>query len=1059
MDIINIPGIVKERGILTASQLDLLRDLLLVGKFQTRKAEFDQYKTDVINMQDFINLVISLVPPSGNPLVSVTHAALTTLIGANTLIPGQAYLITDFATRHYIPNAETDPITPAGVLNTGAIEPLIVQAATNNTIHPEAISTIYPSDELMYEVVDSTTAGGDKGRIYYRKDTKSNNTTYYDWRVVKFRRWNDGLKYFTSYDPSSVGYVDYFTFGVANPGTNCSSNYIGPITQFGIDIGALPNKLNNIILTINPDTGNVNNNYFHDNCWNNTFYNSISITNGIGKYFTQIGGNEFESGFKNNQFIISTLSDSYFGKDSFNNQFGELSASNMLIINFRTGDNFRNNEFYISTLSNVTFGNNCTLIENYSILDNVNFDFIAQTTFGEPLKKGKLFKVSSKFFTTNLITFSSNGSKIEYSNFDYFTNNILKVSTSNWKYNTFTYFSGNTHALVTDSVCFEYNNASSMRLNKVKGYIAYNEFKADFNTNFFESDGFTYNTIGSNCNTNTFNGDLSNNIIGNNFNNNTTHGFFENNVIGNEFGFNVLDNYFSYNNIGNSFMVNYIYAQFYSNTVGNNFTNNIFGNEILGEDSINIYQNSFGNNIDNNFFRYPTGIFKILRFNNFDNYFSNNIFYFSDNNLDFYNNQFGPNFQSNTFGCTSNSKVLDPNLQKGISFYDNTIAGNFVSNSFLVDDTAAPGSIDLYFSGNTVLAGGGGGGLGPNTLNSNFESNTFININFINNVFNSGFLNNIGGFADASLISPMSRGIENNNFGFLFDTNEINAYDFYSNTFGNYCYQNHFNGSAYDNKIGDYFYFNTVNSGFVINNNIIGSNCYGNIFNNNVYDNIIGSYFNSNLSFNCEFYSNKIGDNFTSNKLDVLLFANNTIGNFCIGNIFTLYSQFLSNVIDYNFIDNQFNDFLNPPLISVNTFGNNEIGGECTNNKFFCTVIANEIGYHMEGNTIKLEDNQRLFSNTIGQYFESNDFEITTIGEIKNNNIEQSFSGNTFTVDSKSFKLNRISADCSNGLDYSLSTHVFSGYNTISYMNNSNLPKITFIDDTLNTLVVFPITS
>lgn len=142
---------------------------------------------------------------------SDTYANISALATAGSLIPGTWYKITDFATVHTIPNT--------AVTNTGATEPLILLAETASTFHIRAISETYKQDIIYYELVDSSTAGGTKGRIYYREDTLLNIKTWYDFRNVKFRKWENTLastKYVKTTDPGGgVAYSDLYTFDLA----------------------------------------------------------------------------------------------------------------------------------------------------------------------------------------------------------------------------------------------------------------------------------------------------------------------------------------------------------------------------------------------------------------------------------------------------------------------------------------------------------------------------------------------------------------------------------------------------------------------------------------------------------------------------------------------------------------------------------------------------------------------------------------------------------------------------------------------------------------------------
>ncbi|MCK9417200.1 hypothetical protein M0Q97_11160 [Candidatus Dojkabacteria bacterium] len=130
--------------------------------------------------------------------IPITYADLIALRDASKLIPGQNYLISDFAQSYNIFDGGTMNIEEEQV---GIGEVLIVTAASTNSIYKEAISSMYPKDTIHYslDLLDDRDIGfGDgagtpcanfKGMIYYRKDTVQNVETHYDFRNVKFRRW------------------------------------------------------------------------------------------------------------------------------------------------------------------------------------------------------------------------------------------------------------------------------------------------------------------------------------------------------------------------------------------------------------------------------------------------------------------------------------------------------------------------------------------------------------------------------------------------------------------------------------------------------------------------------------------------------------------------------------------------------------------------------------------------------------------------------------------------------------------------------------------------------
>lgn len=114
--------------------------------------------------------------------VQVTYAELYALKQSNNLTPDQVYEITDYVTTY------KQPISGSSL--SGEVEPLLVTAITNNSLHIKAKSTIYPLHEIWYNIenIQEIAYGSTKGFIYRRKDEK-NNDIGFDFMNVKFRRW------------------------------------------------------------------------------------------------------------------------------------------------------------------------------------------------------------------------------------------------------------------------------------------------------------------------------------------------------------------------------------------------------------------------------------------------------------------------------------------------------------------------------------------------------------------------------------------------------------------------------------------------------------------------------------------------------------------------------------------------------------------------------------------------------------------------------------------------------------------------------------------------------
>ena len=156
----------------------------------------DLIPTDINQLTDVDHLLIGAIPTT--EVISTTYQNLIDLRNASELIVGQKYLITDFAQSYNILDIAPSPVIEE---QTGVLEPIIVTAASTNSIYKEAISTLYPKDTIHYslDLVDDRDIGfGDgagtplsnfKGQIYYREDTVQNVSTHYDFRNVTFRRW------------------------------------------------------------------------------------------------------------------------------------------------------------------------------------------------------------------------------------------------------------------------------------------------------------------------------------------------------------------------------------------------------------------------------------------------------------------------------------------------------------------------------------------------------------------------------------------------------------------------------------------------------------------------------------------------------------------------------------------------------------------------------------------------------------------------------------------------------------------------------------------------------
>ena len=150
-----------------------------------------------LTLKNLINAIHKLDEPPIK-LINISYDELLAKVTNGELEPGARYLINEFAQSYNIFDSNTGIIIEE---QTGVLEPIIVTAASTNSIYKEAISTLYPKDIIHYslDLIDNRDIGfGDgngnptanfKGMIYYREDTVQNVSTHYDFRNVKFRRW------------------------------------------------------------------------------------------------------------------------------------------------------------------------------------------------------------------------------------------------------------------------------------------------------------------------------------------------------------------------------------------------------------------------------------------------------------------------------------------------------------------------------------------------------------------------------------------------------------------------------------------------------------------------------------------------------------------------------------------------------------------------------------------------------------------------------------------------------------------------------------------------------
>ncbi len=482
------------------------------------------------------NITVATVDGVYTKLIDeVTYAELAALISGSDLIQGRQYLITDFATKHYMLNGGN---TILSATNTATTEPIIVTASTINTLFPIAISTVYEQDILHYDWnpanwindnafsnVDTvgmnlgTIIPGWKGVITYREDTKQRNITHYDFRGVKFRRWaldpvawNSGTTY-AAKDKVLVGTKIYSSKRASN------TNNLVSDTDWWIEVFDITDTVywayhSSSVRGIPVDTLD-----FIDVPTFAYNYEYVFSNNYIGLKHSDEGSLPYTSILPDIVFIGAGHSDDETGYQINGNRFegsGELG-------NITVGDFFRFN----------------TLGRNFA------YNIIGDQFYFNDIKNNATQNVIYGSFTNNIIG----------NNFQ--TNEIATGFSKNIISNDF-----QTNVI---SSLFTLNNIS----------------------NFFSN-----NTIGSTFNTNLIGPYFSLNRTGTTFTNNTTGSYFNSNTIGNTFTYNTIGQYFSSNTIENGFWRNTTGEGVGLCQISDDFRNNTMqgGNNINFTGAFHVYQ-------------------------------------------------------------------------------------------------------------------------------------------------------------------------------------------------------------------------------------------------------------------------------------------------------------------------------------------------------------------------------------------------------------------------------------------------------------------------------------
>jgi hypothetical protein len=397
----------------------------------------------------------------GGTIESVTYADLVTAITGSTLTVGQQYLITDFATTHYIVDANGTQYLDTII--TGATEGLIVTAVAVNKISAEAKSILYPQDVIHYDwnpdnwlddlsFADLTgtpaIVTGFKGVIYFRHDTLLDNYMGYDFRNCKFRRWKTDAPVWDSGTTYTKGqWVNDGSFlcrSLQNANTNNATTDAAWWTQ-----------------VLNLSTTE----YWHNgNDVNGLTKDSLSFVD--VKTFAETGTDTYETAVLSNHF------------ESFkdHNSYDDLS-----------GTILGNNVFWLGSEGLYTVYSNRVEAESYGNSIGANFSY-------NSIGAGFNYNSIGAGFNSNSIGANFNSNSIGAG----FNSNSIGAN----------FYSNNTGA--------------NFNSNSIGAFFNYNSIGAGFNSNsigaFFNSNSigafFNYNSIGANFNSNSIGAGFNSNNIG-----------------------------------------------------------------------------------------------------------------------------------------------------------------------------------------------------------------------------------------------------------------------------------------------------------------------------------------------------------------------------------------------------------------------------------------------------------------------------------------------------------------------------------------------------------------
>lgn len=351
------------------------------------------------------------ITDTGIHVISGTYAAILALTGdAGLLKRGYYYEITDFCTiNDQLDYDASGVLKPVLTTRTGAVESLILFAVSGALFHTRVYSPTRPTDILEYDITYSVTdymSVPAKGKITYRKDTVNNNSAYFDFREIKFLRyesstgsgifnqWKDNGEEVLESDPITgtsinIGYGSYdivvkgtrLIFGKSN-----SKFYIDSLAE-DIEIGdnnsdfIVGNQFKKIKISSNNSAFTIGNNVSNIEI-RSKLNTNIILPDNFSRHI-------FEAVVTNQDFTASLLSESYGTKIIVNdNGFAggslriiyvdataSLCVSDLLGVTVASHYNTSNNVVINNHFLNESRGTNIAITDNDILLTSTGNTF------------------------------------------------------------------------------------------------------------------------------------------------------------------------------------------------------------------------------------------------------------------------------------------------------------------------------------------------------------------------------------------------------------------------------------------------------------------------------------------------------------------------------------------------------------------------------------------------------------------------------------------------------------------------------------------------------------